>query len=120
MLASGALKPSRAEDRVVTLVAGLATRNSQKLHNLIYAIERLPKDEGRLVLMLDDDMILGDKAVPVLVEELLKDPKCLRPASHSARKSTTLCTLHRSLHSAPLSALRTHCSPRLPPPCTVL
>ena len=39
------------------LVAGLAQRTSQKLHNMVYAIERVDTS-AELVLMLDDDMVM--------------------------------------------------------------
>jgi hypothetical protein len=42
-------------DNVKVLVAGLAHSTSQKLHNLIHAIERVDR-HAELVLMLDDDM----------------------------------------------------------------
>lgn len=70
MIASGALKLSHRGDRVRLLVAGLTTRTSQKLHNLIHAIESLDDDEDRRVLMCDDDMLLAEGAVATLVAEL--------------------------------------------------
>jgi hypothetical protein len=42
---------------VKVLVAGLAHNTSQKLHNMIYAIERVD-EAAELVLMLDDDMLM--------------------------------------------------------------
>lgn len=42
---------------VKVLVAGLARNTSQKLHNMIYAIERVD-EAAELVLMLDDDMLM--------------------------------------------------------------
>ena len=45
-------------ENVRVLVAGLAVGTSQKLHNLIHAVERIG-EQSELVLMLDDDMLLA-------------------------------------------------------------
>lgn len=45
-------------ENVSVLVAGLAVGTSQKLHNLIHAVERIG-EQSELVLMLDDDMLLA-------------------------------------------------------------
>jgi hypothetical protein len=50
-------------DGVKVLVAGLAQNTSQKLHNMIYAIERVD-ETAELVLMLDDDMLMVRAPVP--------------------------------------------------------
>ena len=51
------------------LVAGLTKNTSQKLHNMIYAIERV-SEASEFVLMLDDDMLLHPGAVAGLAKEL--------------------------------------------------
>ena len=56
-------------DGVRVLVAGLTKQTSQKLHNLIYAIERVAEG-SEYVLMLDDDMMLHAGAVADLTHEL--------------------------------------------------
>ena len=68
-------------DGVRVLVAGLTVRTSQKLHNLIYAIERI-SENTEYVLMLDDDMILHPGAVAQLAHEL-HDPGVLAASGNS-------------------------------------
>ena len=56
------------------LVAGLTKNTSQKLHNMIYAIERV-SEASEFVLMLDDDMLLhpgASGAVTGLAKELVE------------------------------------------------
>lgn len=81
------LKQLQAQGRLPTegvsvLVAGLATRNSQKLHNMIYAIERVGAP-AELVLMLDDDMLMAPGATDLLAHELLSDPSALAASGFS-------------------------------------
>jgi len=80
------LKKMQAEGTLPTegvrvLVAGLTERTSQKLHNMIHAIENVGP-ESELVLMLDDDMLLNKGAVNWLVHEL-EDGHCLAASGWS-------------------------------------
>ena len=80
------LKKMQAEGTLPTegvrvLVAGLTERTSQKLHNMIHAIENVGP-ESELVLMLDDDMLLNKGAVNWLVHEL-EDKYCLAASGWS-------------------------------------
>mmetsp|Transcript_32170 Transcript_32170/g.102522 ORF Transcript_32170/g.102522 Transcript_32170/m.102522 type:complete len:527 (-) Transcript_32170:55-1635(-) len=67
---------------VKVLVAGLARNTSQKLHNMIYAIERVD-ETAELVLMLDDDMRMAPGAVDLLAHDLLSDPSLLAASGFS-------------------------------------
>jgi len=64
------------------LVAGLAQRTSQKLHNMVYAIERVDTS-AELVLMLDDDMVMAPGAIDLLAFELKADPSLLASSGFS-------------------------------------
>nr|AID57153.1 ceramide glucosyltransferase 1 [Emiliania huxleyi] len=69
-------------ENVRVLVAGLAVGTSQKLHNLIHAVERIG-EQSELVLMLDDDMLLAPGAVNLLAHKLLSDPNALAASGFS-------------------------------------
>jgi len=68
-------------DGLRVLVAGLTTKTSQKLHNMIHAISQV-SEASELVLMLDDDMLLNSGAVNWLAHEL-EDPNCLAASGFS-------------------------------------
>ena len=79
------------------LVAGLTKNTSQKLHNMIYAIERV-SEASEFVLMLDDDMLLHPGAVAGLAKELAE------PTVLAASGSPVTCRRCRRWCVTPLAS----------------